>query len=186
MEKIRNSPVNDHIEAMTPTIEVFGMLVYEVGRERITLVLQRFGVSERADYVVEIGDERAHRHIDDVELHLGGLEAREVQDVVDDAEQVQLASLDAREVGLLRVGERSAQLHLQHVDVTSDRVEWSPQLVTHDREELCLRSVGRVSGGPRLLGLAYDAAKLLVGEGQLVGELARFVGLVLELPGLAL
>jgi lipoprotein-releasing system permease protein len=30
MEKIRNSPANEHIEAMTPTIEVFGIVTYEV------------------------------------------------------------------------------------------------------------------------------------------------------------
>src|SRR4051794_31508422 len=30
MAKIRNSPANEHIEAMTPTIEVFGIVTYDV------------------------------------------------------------------------------------------------------------------------------------------------------------
>src|SRR6059058_3619313 len=30
MAKIRNSPVNEHVAAMTPTIEVFGIVTYDV------------------------------------------------------------------------------------------------------------------------------------------------------------
>ena len=58
--------------------------------------------------------------------------------------------------------------------------------MTHHSEELRLGPVGGVSHGPRLLGFADDSPQLLVGEGQLVGELAGFTGLVLELAGLGL
>lgn len=34
MERIRNSPASDYIAAMSPTIEVFGMLSYEIGPNR--------------------------------------------------------------------------------------------------------------------------------------------------------
>src|SRR5438034_10492975 len=45
MARIRNSPVNEMIEAMTPTVEVFGMMIFEVGasRERVTIPVQIVG-----------------------------------------------------------------------------------------------------------------------------------------------
>ncbi|MSR53711.1 MAG: FtsX-like permease family protein [Gemmataceae bacterium] len=53
MAKIRNSPANEHIAAMTPTIEVFGMIIYEVGanREQITIPVHIVGTDAqgRAD-----------------------------------------------------------------------------------------------------------------------------------------
>ena len=117
---------------------------------------------------------------------LGGLEAGVVQDIVDDAEQMLLAPLDALQIGFLRVVEGSVELHLQQIDVATNRIERSPQLVTHYREELGLGPVRGVGYSPGFLGLADDGAQLLVGEGQLVGELARFAGLVLELARLGL
>lgn len=49
MAKIRNSPANDHIVAMTPTVEVFAMIVYEVGpsREQITKPIQLVGIDPK-------------------------------------------------------------------------------------------------------------------------------------------
>jgi lipoprotein-releasing system permease protein len=49
MEKIRNSDANEHIEAMTPTVEVFGMLIFEVGaaRERVTIPVQIVGTDPK-------------------------------------------------------------------------------------------------------------------------------------------
>ena len=43
-----------------------------------------------------------------------------------------------------------------------------------------------VGGGPRFLGLADYSPQFLVGEGELVGQLAGLIGLVLELAGLIL
>ena len=45
MERIRNSPANEHIAAMTPTVEIAGMLSFEVGasREEVTILVQIVG-----------------------------------------------------------------------------------------------------------------------------------------------
>src|SRR6185436_19025472 len=37
IEKIMASPAAEHIEALTPTVEVFGMLVYDRGSNRVTI-----------------------------------------------------------------------------------------------------------------------------------------------------
>ena len=117
-------------------------------------------------------------------MYLGCFEPGEIQNVVDDPEQMLLAAPDASQVGFLGVGERSAQLHLEQIDVAPDRIERSAQLVTHDCEELGFRAVGGICRSPRLLRLADDSAKLLVGKRKLVRELSGFVGLVLELARL--
>ena len=44
MRKIQASPAVEHIHAMTPTVEVFGMLVYERGQNRVTIPVQIVGV----------------------------------------------------------------------------------------------------------------------------------------------
>ena len=97
-----------------------------------------------------------------------------------------LAPLDAPQIGFLRVVEGPVELHLQEIDVATNGIEWSPQLVTHHREKFGLGPVRGVSHSPRLLGFADHGAQLLVGEGQLMGELAGFAGLVLELARLGL
>jgi lipoprotein-releasing system permease protein len=50
MAKIKNSPANQHIEAMTPTVEVFGMMVFEVGqsRERFAIPVQIVGTDPKS------------------------------------------------------------------------------------------------------------------------------------------
>jgi lipoprotein-releasing system permease protein len=49
MERIRNSPANEYIDAMTPTVEVFGMMIFEVGpsRERVTIPVQIVGTDPK-------------------------------------------------------------------------------------------------------------------------------------------
>jgi lipoprotein-releasing system permease protein len=49
MAKIRNSPANEHIVAMTATVEVFGMLIFEVGQsgERVTIPVQIVGIDPK-------------------------------------------------------------------------------------------------------------------------------------------
>src|SRR3954453_6910731 len=46
MDRLRKSPANEHIVAMTPTVEVPAMLVFEVGqsRERVMLPVRVVGV----------------------------------------------------------------------------------------------------------------------------------------------
>ena len=77
----------------------------------------------------------------DVELDLPRFELREVQHVVDEAEQVLLAALDAAEVVALLLVDRPADFQVEQVDVPGDRVERRAQLVAHRREELGLRLV---------------------------------------------
>jgi lipoprotein-releasing system permease protein len=43
VEKIMASPAGEHIEAVSPTVEVFGMFVYEAGTEKITIPVQIIG-----------------------------------------------------------------------------------------------------------------------------------------------
>jgi lipoprotein-releasing system permease protein len=49
LAKINNSPAAEHIEAMTPTIEVFGIVIYEVGpsRERVMIPVHVVGTDPK-------------------------------------------------------------------------------------------------------------------------------------------
>ncbi|HJZ91729.1 MAG TPA: hypothetical protein VKE40_12715, partial [Gemmataceae bacterium] len=49
LAKINNSPTAEHIEAMTPTIEVFGIVIYEVGpsRERVMIPVHVIGIDPK-------------------------------------------------------------------------------------------------------------------------------------------
>jgi lipoprotein-releasing system permease protein len=49
MARIKNSPVSEHIDAMTPTVEVFGMMIFEVGasRERVAIPVQIVGTDPK-------------------------------------------------------------------------------------------------------------------------------------------
>jgi len=49
LAKINNSPAAEHIEAMTPTIEVFGIVMYEVGpsRERVMIPVHVVGTDPK-------------------------------------------------------------------------------------------------------------------------------------------
>ena len=44
VKKIMASPAAEHIEALTPTVEVFGMLVYDRGSNRVTIPVQIVGI----------------------------------------------------------------------------------------------------------------------------------------------
>jgi hypothetical protein len=88
-----------------------------------------------------------------------GVDARVVEHLVDEAEQVPLARPDAREVGALLVGDRAAQPELDQLRVAADGVERGAQLVRHDGEELALGAVRRLGlGARRALGLVQAGA----------------------------
>ena len=53
-----------------------------------------------------------------------------------------LIRLYAREIGVLLLGDGSAQSHVEELDVAADGIEWRAQLVAHRAEERCLRLVG--------------------------------------------
>jgi len=58
--------------------------------------------------------------------------------------------------------------------------------MAHHGHEFCFCTVRGVRYLPSLSCFSDDGAELFVGEGQLVGELASFVCLVLQLPCLGL
>ena len=121
-----------------------------------------------------------------------GLDARDVEDLVDQLQQVPAALEDL--LHALAVGS-AVGLHLEELPEAEDRVERRPQLVAHAREELTLRLVGAVRLGlglrelvgalaHALLELFGIALHLLVearlgdGDGQLGGRLLRDLDLL--------
>ena len=72
------------------------------------------------------------------QLELAGLEARQVEHVVDQRKQVVAGGADVLELGELRRVGRAAGLDLQQLGEAEHRVERRAQLVAHAREELRL------------------------------------------------
>ena len=56
----------------------------------------------------------------------------------------------AREVGVLILGHRPPQAHVEEIDVAAYRIEWRAQLMAHRAQERCLRPVRglRIVGEP--------------------------------------
>ena len=130
--------------------EVFGAL----HGERVAILLH-----ERLDGVDHVLDHG--RHVDGFQekVHFAGLDLRDVEHVVDQAEQML-----ARAVDLLQVGDkmRLAQVLrvlLQHFAVTDDGVEGRAQLVAHVGEKGALGPIGFLGGGSRLLGFSGGAGQ---------------------------
>ncbi len=106
-----------------------------------------------------------------LDLHLAGLDLREVEDVVDQTEQVLGVVIDAPEAVGLGVGERSLSASEHGVGEAEDDRQGGAELVAHVREELALE----LGGDPQLAVLPLDLG-LLIGQ-AVVGRL--------ELDGLA-
>ena len=124
----------------------------------------------RADLLVDLDDqsivilldERANgrrRGLDDLadrerlrgELHLPGLDLREIEHVVDQREQVLARGLDLRQVANERLeSDLLLRLLLQHLAVADDRVERCAQLVAHVGKELALGAIRALGLVPRL------------------------------------
>jgi hypothetical protein len=69
------------------------------------------------------------------------LELGEVQNVVDEAKQEPLVLMDATEVVALCFRHRTAQPHLEQLDVAGDRIQRRAELVAHVGDEFALRPV---------------------------------------------
>ena len=122
------------------------------------------GLGADLDHAPAVLGDIDERHGLFVELVLAGLDAAEVEELVDEVEQVLAGGVDvARVLLVLRHGVRTEQLGLQHLGEADDRVERRAQLVAHRREELRFCDVG-------LLGVTPG----------LVRHLARFLELVDE------
>ena len=92
------------------------------------------GANDRSSAAELLG----HRHLGDVQVHLPGLDLREVEDVVDQPEQLGARVVDrVRELDLL-VGQVAARVVAEQLRQDQQRVERRPQLVRHVREELGL------------------------------------------------
>src|ERR1043166_78510 len=88
---------------------------------------------------IEYGEHLVHRNVGELELDVSGLELREVHQIVDQPEQVPLTAADLEQIITLLGCHGTAKSHFEELRITSDRVEWSPQLVAHHREEVRLR-----------------------------------------------
>src|SRR4051812_24220488 len=69
------------------------------------------------------------------------LDAREVQHVVDQAQQMPLTAVDAVERAALLGSQRAVNSHLDELEMSADRVERRAELVTHRREKFRLRPI---------------------------------------------
>src|SRR5215467_4370483 len=102
-------------------------------------------------------------------LELAGLDAREVEDPVDELQEMRAAVVDRADVGLLPLGQLAVQPVKQHLREPDDRIERRPELVRHARQELRLQPA-------RLHELSVRVGELLVEprvlqrDGDLVGE----------------
>ncbi len=90
--------------------------------------------------------------VDHLELELAGFHLREVEHVVDDAEERRAARPERLHVLALLVVEAGVEEERAHAD---DAVERRPHFVAHDREELALRErrrLGHLLGEHELVG----------------------------------
>src|SRR6185436_4503688 len=103
--------------------------------------LQRelFGGELRREQRLERVDRLAYVDGARVELDFACFELREVQDVVDQRQQLFLASLNSLEIVALERGDRTAHAHLNQFGVSADRVERRSKLVRHRGEKFHLR-----------------------------------------------
>ena len=88
-----------------------------------------------------------------VELVAAGLDARQIEDFVDQAEQVHAGTVDVAGIFLVRrhrVGAENLALH--HFGEAEDGVEWRAQLVAHLGEEARLGDIGGFGAPARLVG----------------------------------
>src|SRR5919112_6097871 len=106
------------------------------------------------------------------------VQLHEIEHVVDEAQQMVLAALDAAQNVALRFGDRSVDSQLEQLGVASDRVQWCPKLVTHRGEELGLHLIG----GIRLVAcraLRLEKSRALQGERALSSQRDREGTLIL-------
>ena len=95
-------------------------------------------LGDRRERPLERGELGRDRDVGDVDVHPPGLDLREIEDVVDQAEQVRARLVDRlRELDLL-LGQVPVRVVAEQLREDQQRVERRPQLVRHVREELGL------------------------------------------------
>src|SRR4051794_4044306 len=82
----------------------------------------------------------AHRQRLEMEVGAPRLDARQIEQIVDEPEQMLLTSRHSPQRLELFLREWAMHPHLEKLDIPSDRIERCPQLVAHRREERALRA----------------------------------------------
>ena len=75
-------------------------------------------------------------------FHLAGFNLREVEDVIDQAQQMTAGTFDFLEVGDKLLLAAVGRVFLKDLAVTNDRIERGAQFVTHIGQELALGPIG--------------------------------------------
>ena len=139
---------------------------------------------ERAQGRVHDVDDLPHRVVVEREVHAPGLDLREVQHVVDQAQQVSSVHLDVGERLPEHVRNVAVEAVLEHLGEAEDRVHRRAQLVAHVGEELGLRlarlrellvQAAELRRGAPLLGV--EAVELLAHVVHSLGERAELVAI---------
>ncbi len=113
--------------------------------------LEALGVGLLGQHVDDVVQHRFQLERQRVDLQLARLDLREVEDVVDDAQQVLAAALDLDEIVVH--ARRHVVLHGQPRQ-SDDRVHRRADLVAHVGQELALDATDRLGRGARLAQLA--------------------------------
>src|SRR5712691_4412277 len=143
----------------------------------------------RADQLADRADRVAQIENLLVQLELAGLGLRQVEDVVDDAQEMHAARVDILDIGLVfRVVDRAQQLALHHLGKGNDGIQWRAQLVAHHREEPRFGAVRRFRCFLReaqrfvrrlALELQRDPIKAAVEHGEQRIRVARLVEIII-------
>ena len=83
-----------------------------------------------------------HVHLFDVELHLSGLDLRQIEEAIDETEEVVRGLSHTEEIGLLLRRHLAVEAVQHELRVADDRVHRCPELVAHRGQELALETVG--------------------------------------------
>ena len=90
---------------------------------------------QRLDDRAHLLDQTGEIDLFEIEVHLAGLDLRQIEDVVDQAEEMPAGIADLGEVGQKLVLPLVLRGLVQHLAVADDRVQRRPQLVAHAGEE---------------------------------------------------
>lgn len=102
---------------------------------------------------------------------------RESEELLHERQQVTLAARHAPQSLVLRGVQRAVDLHLQQLGVARDGVQRSAKIVTHGREKIHLRPVGRFRLGardarlleePRVVDSGRGAPREVLGEPEII------------------
>src|SRR5437773_1262052 len=105
----------------------------------ILLELELLAARERHRRLDALVDQLVEIELLGHHLQLPRLDAREIEDPVDELEQVGPAVVHRADVGLLALAQVAVEAVQQHLREADDRVQRRPELVRHAREELRLQ-----------------------------------------------